>query len=154
MSKEILPSLKLYEFYVLDVKAQVAAFSAAWPKATSASPSSSTSDLTSLSSKDLADTFAIQCLPPNWDQLGARFHAQVDVKAAVSFVASLTGSKPSAESLDAAVKAYTKVLDEINLPRYKQFDEDTKAIIDNTKNRARYTRIDADGPKFGPITAK
>ena len=154
MTNEILPALKLYEYYVLDVKAQVAALASAWPKAKSTSPSSAHKDLATLSPKDLADTFAIQCLPLGWDNLGARFHASADVNAAVAFVSSLTGKTPGPETLDEAVSAYTKVLDTVNLPRYEQFDDDLKAIISNTKNRARYTRIDDDGPKVGPITDK
>lgn len=157
ITRDVLPSLKLYEYYVIDVNSEVAAFSSTWsnaPSSSSSSPSEPLTALTSLAPKDLVHEFATRCLPKNWDLLGTRFHAKVDQPAAISFVASLTGKRPSASTADEAVQAFINVLNTVNLPRYEQYDGDLATIISNTKNRVRYTRLDADGPKMGPITAK
>lgn len=154
ITKEILPSLKLYEYYVVDVKAQSEAFTAAWRKSTSLKASSSSDDLKSMSAKDLSEKFAAQCLSPDWNQLGARFHAQVDQSTAVPFIASLTGASPGADTADSATAELKRILDDINVPRYEQYNQDLEAIVSNTKNRVKYTRIDEHGPKYGPITAK
>ncbi|KAG6844634.1 hypothetical protein H0H87_005291 [Tephrocybe sp. NHM501043] len=53
---------------------------------------------------------------------------------------------------DALADAWVKVVDVINVPLYEEWKEDTKVAIDNIRNRVRYTRLDAHGPKLGEIT--
>lgn len=154
ITNEILPGLKLYEYYIVDVKAQSEAFAQAWTKGGHAASSDSKLDLKSLGPKDLAEAFAVQCLSSDWNQLGPRYHAQLKQLEAVAFVSQLTGAKPGAGSAEQAVAEIKRILDIVNVPRYEQYDQDLEAIVSNTKNRVKYTRIDEHGPKFGPITAK
>lgn len=154
ITREVLPSLKLYEYYVIDVKAQSEAFVEAWGKASASASIEGEKDLKSLGPKDLAETFAAQCLSADWNQLGPRFHTQVKQTEAVAFIGKLTGSQPGSDTLEKAVSELKRILDIVNVPRYEQYDQDLEAIVSNTRNRVKYTRIDEHGPKFGPITAK
>jgi glycogen debranching enzyme len=149
----LLPSLKLYEFYVLDVATHKKEFQAAWSKS-KASASKGNSSLSSKSIEEQAQAYAQEVLPTNWSNLGKRFHATPDYSKAVNFVASLLGLAPSAESSEQATETFAKLEDVLNVERYQQFDQDKKAILDNTSGRIKYTRLEEHGPKKGEITAK
>lgn len=147
---ELLPNLKLYEYYVIHVSVETAKFREAWTtnkKPANASAAATGADIASLPIKDLAAAFVRVCLPDKWDHLGPRHAAQVDLVASIAFVQQL-GPK----DVEEAVAKFSRILDEVNVPRYQQWDEDRKAIMDNTKNRLRYTRLDKDGPKLGEIS--
>jgi glycogen debranching enzyme len=154
----ILPSLRLWEFYVVDVAAAKKAFSEAWSAgATHANgdlQDTTREKLSSLSSKELATEFAKRCLPADWNKLGARFHATIDTTAAVKFVEVLTGETPGEHSVDAATSALGRLLDSVNLSMYEMYDDDVKAILANTEQRVRYTRLEAHGPRLGEISAR
>lgn len=156
VKNELLPSLKLYEFYVIDVKGQSEAFAAKWSsaKASTANGHANGRTLTALAPKELAETFAKRCLTDDYNQLGPRYHAQVRHAEATAFIAELTGLTPSSDTAEEARKALAKILDIVNVPLYELYDQDLKIILDNTRNRAKFTRLDDHGPKYGPITDK
>ena len=54
----------------------------------------------------------------------------------------------------AAEAGIKDILNELNLPFYREYDADTSTILDQVKGRLQYTRLDANGPKLGPITQK
>lgn len=152
---KVLPSLRLYEFYALDVAGQKTRFREAWAAATASGPApQGQEDLTSLSVEDRSHRFAELCLPPSWNQLGKRWHAQLDLKKAVAFIAQHASLTPGQETADQAADQVGSLLDVLNVERYREFDEDKQAILDNTRNRVTYTRLEANGPKLGPITEK
>ncbi|GAA5866533.1 hypothetical protein JCM1840_001348 [Sporobolomyces johnsonii] len=153
IEKKLLPSLKLYEFYVLDVESHKKAFQAAWAKARSAAVEKD-SELASKSIEQQALAYADECLPSDWSHLGHRFHASPDLPKSIAFISRLTGLSPGADTAEDAGERLAKLEDVLNVERYKEFDGDKKAILDNTKNRVRYTRLDEHGPKKGEITAK
>lgn len=163
LKNDILPPLKLYEFYAINVEEEAAKFSKTWSNIASTSNGTISSslppleikvDLKTLSDKELAEDFAQLCLPKHWQDLGGRYHVKANMQGSVSFISTLFGLAPSKESAVEATTAFKKMLDIVNVDRYKLYDEDLKAIIDNTNNRIRYTRLDPDGPKLGPITLK
>ncbi|ODV77006.1 glycoside hydrolase family 13 protein [Suhomyces tanzawaensis NRRL Y-17324] len=47
-----------------------------------------------------------------------------------------------------------KIIDEINAPLYKTFDDDVKAIKDQLSGRIKFLRLESNGPKWGPVTKK
>ncbi|GAA5998308.1 hypothetical protein JCM5350_002093 [Sporobolomyces pararoseus] len=148
----LLPSLKLYEFYVLDVATHKKEFQAAWSKAKTSSKGDS--PVASKSIEEQAQAYAAECLSENWANLGKRFHATPDYSKAVNFVSSLLNVTPSSDSAQQATELFAKLEDVLNVQRYQQFDEDKKAILDNTSGRIKYTRLEEHGPKKGEITAK
>ncbi|KAI9827614.1 MAG: hypothetical protein M1826_006276 [Phylliscum demangeonii] len=48
--------------------------------------------------------------------------------------------------------AFVPILNELNVPFYREFDEDSAEICKQIHDRARYLRLDGPGPKLGPIT--
>ncbi|KAI5477588.1 glycogen debranching enzyme, glycoside hydrolase family 13 protein [Pseudohyphozyma bogoriensis] len=150
-AKEVYPSLKLYEFYVLDVIGEINTFRAAW---VSKVPVATTDyvELAMLPPAEVAKAFAKLCLPDGWSALGGRFGSHIDSTKAVSFVSALLGIAPNKENAEQATTELNKILNEVNLPQYKLYDLDHAAALENTKNRIRYTRLDDHGPKYGPIT--
>ena len=150
---KLLPSLKLYEYYVIDVATEAAAFRKQW-ESTTAKPATADTTAHNLADKELASKFADEALTPKWNELSSRFGAKVDQAKAVAFVAAHFKFAPGAGSAAAAEKEFRHILDVCNVPQYELFDEDRKAIIDNTRNRVRYTRLDEDGPNKGPITSE
>lgn len=153
----LLPSLKLYEFYALDVAGLKAAFRDAWASPAvnknAVAPPQGKDDLSSLSVEDRALKFAQLCLPETWAQLGQRYHAKLDLPASIAFVAQHLGIKPGQETANQAADEVAKLLDVLNVDRYREYDGDVKAILDNTRNRVKYARLDEHGPKRGEINA-
>lgn len=147
---ELLPALKLYEFYVLDVATHKKEFERAWlNKAGSNKSNGSSTPLASESIEERARAFASECLPDDWSCLGKRFHATPDYAKAVAFISSLLGDDADSSS---AVEAFAKLEDVLNVERYQEFNQDQKAILDNTSGRIKYTRLEEHGPKKGEIT--
>ncbi|KAG6854523.1 hypothetical protein C0991_005435 [Blastosporella zonata] len=81
------------------------------------------------------------------------FSLRFCVKTDVSVIAGLVKAAFSQLSdHDALADAWVKVVDVINVPLYEEWKEDTKVAMENIRNRVRYTRLDAHGPKLGEIT--
>ncbi|KAF3916690.1 4-alpha-glucanotransferase [Dactylellina cionopaga] len=91
------------------------------------------------------------------DRMGERFRRTIDPEISAGFLFVLFG-EPSADddeydSQDAQLrKELGKYLDEVNLPLYKEYDEDAEEILEQLFNRIKYVRIDDHGPKRGPIS--
>ncbi|CAG8561824.1 6631_t:CDS:2 [Acaulospora colombiana] len=49
------------------------------------------------------------------------------------------------------MKKLEAIINEINLPFYKEYDKDSAIILENVKNRLRYLRLDPKGPKQGTL---
>lgn len=141
---QVLPQLQLWQYYVIDVQGAKEQVKAGW------STSSKTDvDWKTFDRATKVREFGNRCMKSGWDLLGPRFHAAVDVPSAVAALRALTG-----DSVEAALQELGGILDDLNVDRYKLYDEDVKSILDNTLNRAKYTRLDEHGPKLGPITKK
>jgi glycogen debranching enzyme len=46
------------------------------------------------------------------------------------------------------------IVDALNVPLYKEWDQDVNIILENIKNRLKYGRLDDHGPKSGEINRK
>lgn len=146
---KLLPKLKLYEFYVIDVKTEVEKFALAVEA--NSNEATKIVEPSGGSEYDLLESFINNCLPPSWNvfALSTRFAPLVNIPAALDLVITKVGS--NSDKLD-ALRVFKRLLETVNLPRYRLFDEDIAAILENTKSRIRFTRLDDDGPKMGEIT--
>ncbi|KAJ3032025.1 UNVERIFIED_CONTAM: hypothetical protein HDU68_008058 [Siphonaria sp. JEL0065] len=148
----VLPRLRLWEFYVVNVAAHVNELKALW----TAKDSNSTVDtkssvdeaFKSLGLAGWAAELRKEAMKPN-TVLGTRFNKKVNHTVALSLVERL---KAPTTPIEEVVKVYTDILNEVNAPFYKESDEDTAAIITNVWSRARFFRVDPHGPKLGPIS--
>ncbi|KAG9297134.1 hypothetical protein G9A89_019415 [Geosiphon pyriformis] len=59
---------------------------------------------------------------------------------------------PPHDSLKLYLKKLEALINEINHPLYKFYDEDIIVILENLANRIKYMRLDGHGPKMGEIT--
>lgn len=51
-------------------------------------------------------------------------------------------------------RKYQKILNNINLERYKTLDQDMNTIFSNIESRVKYERLSDNGPKIGPISSE
>lgn len=150
LKNEVLPKLKLWEFYVIDVASEKAKFSKAWQSKKAGGQVSR--NLSGMSRDSVILFFADEALNKNWSGLAGRYSAQIEnMDKAVAIVAKLAGESAS---LDAAASELERLLNDLNVNRYNMFNDDVKAILENTRGRIEYTRLASHGPQLGKITAQ
>ena len=76
-----------------------------------------------------------------------RFGVTVDGAVAAGFVQAARGS-------DELVKTWGEIVDALNLPLYREWEEDVNIALVHIKNRLKYTRLEDQGPKLGEISRK
>ncbi|KAJ3319863.1 hypothetical protein HDV06_005839 [Boothiomyces sp. JEL0866] len=77
-----------------------------------------------------------------------RFHKKINIERAIEIVQSITNEP----DLEPNVKEFKKIVDEINLIYYQEWDADRQIILEQIRNRAKYLRLDDHGPKLGPVS--
>ncbi|KAI0305846.1 glycoside hydrolase family 13 protein [Multifurca ochricompacta] len=77
-----------------------------------------------------------------------RFGVTVDGAVAAGFILAARGSDVD------LVSAWGDVVDALNMPLYRECEEDTNTALENIKNRLKYGRLDDHGPRLGKITRK
>ncbi|KAJ3334974.1 hypothetical protein HDU91_002426, partial [Kappamyces sp. JEL0680] len=50
------------------------------------------------------------------------------------------------------IEQFRQIINEVNLKHYQEYDVDRAVIFEQIKNRAKFLRLDAHGPRLGPIT--
>lgn len=199
LQDKIIPQLKLWEYYVLDVAAEKAAFTKAWnqtnspssapaalapparpqptrknsknknksvngvngtvkaePVASAPKPQPSPvidQDPKSLSRADMVQLFASLCLSSTWQQLAGRSTVRVNLPMACAFMSKLLDAKVGNDT-ENATNQFGKILDDLNVDRYKVYNSDVQAIAENCFGRPKFQRLEPHGPKLGPVTAE
>ncbi|GAM43277.1 Gdb1 homolog [Talaromyces pinophilus] len=148
MRKHVIDAIKLWEFYVVDVKENAARIIKEWT--TSSATAKPIEGAQSWGLKQKAD-FIRQNALPNASRILGRFDRQVDEKEASHLLTALYGPKDKADS-STVESEIGRILDEVNQPFYEEYDADVKVILDQLLNRIKYVRIDDHGPKLGPVT--
>ena len=154
MQSTLLPSLQLWQFYVIDVKSAKAKFAEAWAAAEFSSDGSIPLNIGEMPRKEILDLFAALCLTKDWNIVGKRYHTKIEKpNIAVSFMAKLLGIKSKHDKpAEDVLNELGHILDDLNMGQYAAFDDDVIAILANTRNRIEYTRLADHGPKLGKIT--
>lgn len=108
-------------------------------------------DLSGKSVVEVALVVKSSGLVEGYGQLASRLGVRVDggVAAGIS-KAAFPNIASNAEELS---DTWRKVVDVLNVPLYAEWEEDTKIALESVKNRLKYTRLDAGGPKLGEISA-
>lgn len=156
MREHVIDALKLWEFYVIDVKTDAAKLIDKWKSGQGidqASDVSSRLGLDGFGSWPLKQQAALvrETAIPNSEQISGRFSRRVDPDVGAIILTMLRG--PCDEgNFASAEKALLEILDEVNLPFYKEYDADVSEIMEQVFNRIKYIRIDDHGPKLGPVT--
>ncbi|CAR21052.1 bifunctional 4-alpha-glucanotransferase/amylo-alpha-1,6-glucosidase [Lachancea thermotolerans CBS 6340] len=144
----VLGSLKLWEYYVIDANQALDMVKNDWRQASHDQveiPDSAKNDLV-----ELANFIRDSASCENFGHLGERFSNRLEGSKFVAILKTLYGF----ELNDAVLEEAQKIVDEINLPLYREYDEDIGDILEQLFNRIKYLRVDDHGPKLGPVTDK
>lgn len=142
----VLGVLKLWEYYVVNVDDALKEIEDNWDKA-ALWDGPSLDDVKDDLNK-IANFVRAHATRENFGVLAGRKSNQVDPKKFNEILKTLYGNDLNENTLE---KAH-QILDSINLPLYKEYDDDVNEILEQLFNRIKYLRIEEDGPKQGPIT--
>ncbi|KAJ5542249.1 hypothetical protein N7535_004671 [Penicillium sp. DV-2018c] len=155
LRKEVIDGIRLWEYYVLDVKSAVKQILDDW-KTTKVEP-----ELINQHNIQMFKSWSLHQQAnvlrelgiPSVKQILGRYGRAVDPNFGAVALTVLFGDYNEAQSNLADVEdTLSKLLDEANLFFYKEFDGDVDVIMDQLFNRIKYLRIDDHGPKMGPVT--
>lgn len=145
----VLGSIKLWEFYVVDVESTLELIEDQWKS--KALPSGCDLEVPDGIARDnfveLAQFVRDKVSESPFAVLGSRHANRLDVSKLILLLKNLYGDELNEDILENA----RKLLDEVNLPLYEEYDDDTSEILEQLFNRIQYLRIDENGPKQGPI---
>lgn len=142
---EELKALNFWQYYVLDVTREKASVKAAFASA----PAWQDPPVAGKTVAELAEIIRSSGKLDESKKFHKRFGVTVDTKVAASLIkAAFT----ELDNEDALADAWVRVADVLNVPLYKEWEEDTRVALDSIKNRVKYTRLDEHGPKMGEIT--
>lgn len=160
MKTHVIGNLRLWEYYVVNVKNDVQAIVESWASAKLAVPDTGVGGLEGAKDwplKRKAD-FLLEYGLLGAGELGSRYHRRADPDIGAALLTAISGRYGSEEqatvSPDAAMSTMTKVLDELNLNFYREYDADVTEIMEQVFNRVKYLRLDDHGPKQGAITSE
>jgi glycogen debranching enzyme len=161
----VIGALRLWEYYVVDVERNAEAVVESWvngeisipEQAFGAGGVSATEHVKDWSLKQQAD-FLLDSGFVGASELASRYMRHVDSKVGAALLTVIYGrydvASHGALTEGAALRTMTKILDELNLPFYREYDGDTEEILEQVFNRVKYIRLDDHGPKLGPFTAE
>lgn len=155
---------ELWKYLVMDVDRDVKATVVAWKDSKVEFPMleafgenglSDTQGIRNWSLKQKAD-FMTQYAMSGLDRRGEKHRRKVIPSKGAAFLSLLVGrygsKQDDAPTESKADSVFRELLNEINQQFYEEWDVDKAAILDQLKNRIKYVRLDAHGPKAGPIT--
>ncbi|KAF1997991.1 glycoside hydrolase family 133 protein [Amniculicola lignicola CBS 123094] len=158
----VLGGVKLWEYYVLDVERDTNAVVQAWTAGEVSFPETGFSEaglrgldvVKQWTLKQKADWLVEHALRGG-DRMGEKYRRHVEPKYAAALLVALFGRYDSRTSSTpdqgAARGAIAKMLEEVNLHFYREYDGDAAEIMEQLFNRIKYVRIDEHGPKLGEI---
>lgn len=160
IKEHVIAKLKIWEYYVIDVKRDADAIVDAWAKGDVTFPEggfglSGMGGLDAVKNatpKELSK-FLVDKGVLNADRLGERYRRRVDPGIGAALITALFGrfegdGDTDSADREAARSRVVSILDELNLPYYKEYDADIAEVLEQTFNRVKYVRLDDDGPKL------
>jgi len=147
LSAKIRDELRLWQYYVLDrVKERTNVLTAL----NAGVPTWHGPDMKGKSVEELAALLRELDKIEGLGQFAARYGVKVNGKVAASLIKAVFPDMSDPEEL---ATAWVRVVDVINVPLYREWEEDTKVALENIRNRVEYTRLADHGPKLGEITS-
>ncbi|KAJ3183748.1 hypothetical protein HDU87_005864 [Geranomyces variabilis] len=147
----VLPSVKLWEFYVIDLLPLLQAMRPLLGSNDGAADDELCGDLEGLTLKEQADVLREIALINRQD--GHRHAKTLDVEAAYRFMKKLSRDS-KVDDIDQKLLRYEQILNELNLVYYEEHDADLAALIDNLSSRAKFLRLAPNGPRLGKLTRR
>ncbi|KAF5316807.1 hypothetical protein D9619_006196 [Psilocybe cf. subviscida] len=147
LDKEI-RDLKLWQYYVLDVDREKESVKAAL--ASGKTTSWAGSNVAGKTVAELADILRAESKIIGLGEFKSRYGVKVDSGVAAGVISA--AFTEIASDADKLADAWVRVVDVLNVPQYKEWEEDTGIALSHVRNRLKYTRLDPNGPKMGDIT--
>ncbi|CCH63012.1 hypothetical protein TBLA_0J00110 [Henningerozyma blattae CBS 6284] len=149
----VLGTLKLWEFYVVDVEQTINNVKSNWSKYDAQELiKDDTLDIHELQKDKNLSNFTIylkkHATMENFGKLGKRNSNQFDIAKLIGILKKLYGNDLNDEILNST----RKIFNDINLPFYKEYDDDINEIMEQLYNRINYLKLDSNGLRQGPIT--
>ena len=142
----VLGGLRLWEFYVIEVIPQCAEILDTWKKGKYTKSQYADNDFSKMSLKEKAATVAGTALMYK-DYLGERFNKKLLAEHVAAYLYHVFGEYADS-TVVAAQRDLTNLINEMNLPFYKEFDFDRETILENIFNRVKYVRLDLKKPEI------
>lgn len=144
--EKYLPAANLWQFYVIDTQLMADKFE----KACKAKRTSN------LSREHLPLSFVDQAAylykhAGTADGTFGRYSKSLDIKKCVPIIEAICEMCSKTE-LSSQIEIFKRLVDEINLSFYKEWDADLFCIKQNISSRASFLRVDSHGPRLGPIS--
>lgn len=151
IQKNVLDPLNLWQYYVYE-KSDLTQKIKELYQNDMVSPADIPSSVDVTNLKQLAEFAVSYASVGGLPKLEGRFSNRLDPSKILGMLLTLAGEE---EILfhDIADKT-SRIVDEINLDLYREYDEDISSIKDQLKSRMRFLRLAENGPKLGPITSE
>ncbi|KAF9005909.1 glycoside hydrolase family 13 protein [Cyathus striatus] len=143
----VVKDLKLWQYYVLDVNREKESVFTLLRSEREAPWTGK--DIARKTIAELAEIVRAEAKVEGLGQLASRFGAKVNSTYAASLVKAAFVELTDPVAL---ADAWVRVVDVLNVPLYREWEEDTSVALENVKNRLKYARLDEHGPKLGDIT--
>ncbi|OLN93243.1 Glycogen debranching enzyme [Colletotrichum chlorophyti] len=158
IKKHVISEIRLWEYYAIDVDRDVETALEAWVAGRVTLPDDAAgarvTNLKEAPLKEQAD-FLIKNGLQGTDRLGERFRRKIDPSVASGLLSAILGryegEEGSSPNKAAARSKLVSILDEVNLPFYKEYDAEIGETLQQLFNRIKYCRLDEHGPRMGPI---
>lgn len=144
--------LKLWQFYIVNVNEHLLKLEDHWLSDLNSNLTKNLDipDYIRSDFKKLANYVAENCKLKDFNILGHRYDNKLDISKFSNILANLYG--PNSDFNNIIKVNAQKILDEINLPLYHNYDTDNDIICNQLYNRIKYLRLDENGPKLGEVT--
>ncbi|KAK5558878.1 bifunctional 4-alpha-glucanotransferase/amylo-alpha-1,6-glucosidase [Exophiala xenobiotica] len=155
----VIDKIRLWEYFACDVKSDTQAIIQAWKAGNTKVPRGGFDNvigggLDALKSWSLYQkaNFLKDHGLMNGLLITTRYSRKVDPAIGAAMLTVLHGRYEDASDAQSAEEEIKAILNELNLPFYREYDADVAAIKSQTRGRLQYTRIDEHGPRLGPVT--
>jgi glycogen debranching enzyme len=157
--EHVISRIRLWEYFVVDVKSDANAMKEAWIAGTFKIPQDGfepsmgggVDAVKSWSLFQKADFLKNHGML-NGLRIDGRFSRMVDPAVGAALLTALFGRYEKGSDTSAVANAATDIMNELNLQFYREYDTDVAAILDQVKGRLQYLHLDANGPRLGPVT--
>ncbi|KAI8820466.1 glucanotransferase domain of glycogen debranching enzyme-domain-containing protein [Fimicolochytrium jonesii] len=146
---DVLPKLRLWEFYVINVEKTITELRAALSDDTATTGRYKSIDLRFLSIQQQAEILRKDAFTDRED--GTRFAREIDIHVAAEFTQKLAVDK-GLTNVEDKIARFIMALDEMNLLFYRDADADLAVIVENVSSRAKYLRVEKHGPRLGSLS--
>ncbi|KAI2010691.1 bifunctional 4-alpha-glucanotransferase/amylo-alpha-1,6-glucosidase [Ophidiomyces ophidiicola] len=155
----VIEKIKLWEFYVLDVKRDSKAIVDAWKSGQVEYPKGGFGEVGVGGLSQIREwtcetqaAFLRDKALENGGQIIGRYDRKINPKIGASLLTALYGRYGTMGDIEEIKGNISKILDVLNLPLFEEFDRDVSDICNQLFNRTKYLRLDEHGPRLGPVT--